>query len=265
MVSNNKKKNLFKKLFKRTVVTSSGDAVIENISAIDVAAGIASATKKDGGSVETTETLTMTSAISCTHGSTAKNLADGSHYHKIIDKWMSILKNTTNPPTENDILMMAKFWTKYNYLEKDTEFIKFVFAFVTNMYLMYDGGSGSFDQSSSMKMVQHVLGFGLSLKYDFVDREKYMKYTRDIHKERGIINCLSRETSSESCHCMESLKSEAETMENVGMCYGCYQKFSKTLNCCSRCHFAQYCGEKCMKKDWSYHTEFCTPYIKSEE
>jgi len=197
MVTANKKKNIFKKLFQRTVVASSGDAVIENISAIiGVATVIASATKKGDETVETTETLTMTSAISCFHGSTAKHLADGSYYHKIIDKWMSILRNTTDPPTENDILMMAKFWTKYNHLEDDTEFIKYVFAFVTNMYLKYDGGSGSFDQSSCMKIVQHVLGFGLSLKYDFVDREKYIQYTRDIHTERGIINCLSRETSS---------------------------------------------------------------------
>jgi len=264
MVSNNNMKNLFKKLFKRTVVTSSSDTVIENISAIGVATGTASATKKGGGTVETTETLTMTSAISCTHGSTTKNLADGSNYHKIIDKWMSILKNTTNP-TENDILMMAKFWTKYDHLEKDTAFIEYLFAFVLNMYVKYDGRSGSFDQSSCMKMVQHVLGFGLSLKYDFVDREKYMTYTRDIHTEKGIVDCLSRETS-EFCHCMENLKSKAEIMENVGMCYGCYQKFSKTtLNCCSRCHFAQYCGEKCMKKDWSYHEEFCTPYIKLDK
>jgi len=214
-------------------------------------------------------------SITCTHGSTIENF--NSDYQNAIDEWVSNELKATN--AEQLTIMLLEYNAKYcDTLMKDPEFIKHVFAYSTAMFLKYNnysisGSSSSLDQSSVMKIVGYGLSLGLTVKYGS-DTEKHMKYARDIHTERGIINCLYRETNNNNntdtdtdtdtvlCNCMKPYKEKAKTMEKVGKCYGCRNEYPKAkLKRCSRCQAVQYCSNECMKEHWPKHKTYCAPCI----
>ena len=112
-----------------------------------------------------------------------------------------------------------------------------------------------------------------------INYEKNCKYNRDITNERGLINCLSRETSL-YCNCMTPHKIEANkklsetttttttmdgrvttvvpTVVKVGTCFGCQQEFPKqTLSFCTGCNIHKYCGKRCQIDNWPHHKVFC--------
>mmetsp|Transcript_21509 Transcript_21509/g.24574 ORF Transcript_21509/g.24574 Transcript_21509/m.24574 type:complete len:213 (+) Transcript_21509:405-1043(+) len=211
------------------------------------------------------ETTTM---ATCYHGSTAENFAKGSNFQMAIDEWLTILSNLAGTnPTEVGIVML-NFYAKHKELTKNPEFVQCVFAVGTGLFL---NSYGSEEYSSSSKrMLQNVLSLGIELKYIhsplFADTEKYDKYSRDIETDRGIINCLFRETNT-FCNCMKPYKEEAKAMEKLGNCFNCQNDFPKMqLRFCSRYLSVQYCSKECMKNNWPTHKQFCKPHNnKSEE
>ena len=79
-----------------------------------------------------------------------------------------------------------------------------------------------------------------SIHFYAPDRGKCDKYSRDCLTNRGIINCLFRETNT-FCNCMKPYKEEAKAMEKLGMCMMCDQEFPKMqLKRCFRCLAVQY-------------------------
>ena len=107
---------------------------------------------------------------------------------------------------------------------------------------------------------------GMSTKYDAipqtkgekVDHEQFRKYCRDVESERGIINCLYRETKND-CDCMKTKKIEANGMDKTDLCIGCRKSFPKArTKICDGCKAVVYCSKKCSKSDWLRHKPFCT-------
>jgi hypothetical protein len=98
-----------------------------------------------------------------------------------------------------------------------------------------------------------------------VVNEIFLKYCRDVRTERGVINCLSRETI-EFCDCMVTKKDAAKTMEKLGVCYQCEDLFSKKqLFKCSACHSHQYCSKKCQVNDWTRHKTICCRHMNTKK
>jgi len=196
-------------------------------------------------------------SITCTHGSTIENFLNGSGYQDAIDEWVNNELNVAN--AEDLIMLMLAYNEKHKALMKDPAFITHVFAYGTATFLKYNGsGSTALTQKSILKLIRYGLGLGLTMRYGS-ETEKHMKYARDIHTERGIINCLHRETTMH-CSCMEPYKEAAKTMDKVGVCYGCRNEFPKNrLFRCSQCRAVQYCGKDCMKEHWPKHKVYCVP------
>jgi len=87
--------------------------------------------------------------------------------------------------------------------------------------------------------------------------EKFNKYTTDIMLERGVINCLARETQT-ACDCMTPRKMEAKKMDKNGLCHGCRNEFPKhTLKFCVGCNIVKYCSHECQVTEWPDHRERC--------
>mmetsp|Transcript_38709 Transcript_38709/g.43583 ORF Transcript_38709/g.43583 Transcript_38709/m.43583 type:complete len:118 (+) Transcript_38709:1-354(+) len=85
--------------------------------------------------------------------------------------------------------------------------------------------------------------------------DKWNKYNRDIHSERGIIKCLAREIP---CNCMDSEKVKAREMDKTNPCRGCHNHFHKTsLFFCSGCQSVQYCSKACQVDAWPNHRDSC--------
>ena len=170
------------------------------------------------------------------------------------------------------------------------DFSKFLFAYCAQLYLENNsGGDGEGDGDNcdndevqvegeggenftdrQKGMMAMLLLKGLRVRYlqvpteegkDVYGRdssdcyEKYLKYTRDIMTDRGVINCLARETS---CGCMNRFKARAKSMEKLGHCFGCMKNFPKeTMMLCSRCKHVKYCSRKCQLDHWPKHKARC--------
>mmetsp|Transcript_3048 Transcript_3048/g.3622 ORF Transcript_3048/g.3622 Transcript_3048/m.3622 type:complete len:236 (-) Transcript_3048:327-1034(-) len=211
-----------------------------------------SASEAEGNRATGTPSCVVTSTTTtCTHGSTIENFANRSAYQKATNEWLSILKDP-----ENMEYLIPMYVAKYEELIKDPEFIKHIFAVATNMFLKMNDNPHSILRCGRAR---HYLVLGL-MKYNNIEqKEKYIKYSRDILRERGIIKCLYRETAP-FCKCMEQLNSEAKKMEKIGICFGCMKEFPKMeLKRCSRCLDAPYCSMECRKNDWPVHKKTCTP------
>jgi hypothetical protein len=152
------------------------------------------------------------------------------------------------------------------HLMKDPEFCKYLFATCTTNYMIDGYGRNQAQQIIVMGLLQ----LGLEVKYLWipmskgknvdagsVEHDNFMKYFRDVFTdERGLINCLSRETR-QFCDCIAS-KNEARTMEKLGLCHVCEQLFPKeTLRYCTGCQSEQYCSRKCYVNHWPIHKKGC--------
>ena len=90
------------------------------------------------------------------------------------------------------------------------------------------------------------------------NHEKFIKYMRNLGTERGVINCLARETP---CKCMDGAKERAKSMAKVGFCHGCRKEFPKeTMFLCSRCGGFNYCTGVCQRNHWPVHKTECNEY-----
>ena len=95
--------------------------------------------------------------------------------------------------------------------------------------------------------------------------DKWMKYSRDLEDERGIINCLYRETKN-YCDCMKTKKMEANNMDKMDLCHGCCKVFPKARTMvCDGCQAVVYCSKECSITDWPCHKSFCTYVQKNTE
>ena len=213
----------------------------------------------DVGIAAAMETITM---ATCYHGSTAENVATGSPFRMIIDEYLTMVMNLAGKnPTEVSI-MVSDFNLKHKEMMINPQCNPCVFAVCTDIFLnSYRSEAYPF---SKQKQIQDILCFGINTKYLnsplVADKEKGGKYYRDIMTNRGIINVLDRETNS-FCNCMKPYKEETKTMGKTGICVGCRQEFPKMqLKRCSRCLAVPYCSNKCMKKNWFIHKQFCKPH-----
>ena len=211
------------------------------------------------------ETITM---ATCYHGSTAEDVAKGSPFRMVIDEWhtMGYRMHVAGKNHTEVSIMISNFNVKHKKLMSNPKFHPCVSAIGTDIFLK-SYGSEAYPLYKE-KQIRGVLGLGIRSKYmdcPFVaDKEKYQKYMRDIMTGRGIINVLDRETNN-FCNCMKPYKEEAKTMEKSGLCYGCRQEFPKMqLKRCSGCLCIQYCSNKCMKKKWPTHKQFCKPHNEQQ-
>ena len=112
--------------------------------------------------------------------------------------------------------------------------------------------------------MNYLLKLAMQIKYIHLNDGKFnsdqvRRYVRPIFKndDRGVINCLYRETKS-YCDCMIDKKTEADGMEKIEFCGGCRKNFPRDgMLKCSRCKFAMFCTDGCYDKHWPKHREIC--------
>mmetsp|Transcript_36179 Transcript_36179/g.41342 ORF Transcript_36179/g.41342 Transcript_36179/m.41342 type:complete len:232 (-) Transcript_36179:155-850(-) len=183
----------------------------------------------------------------CYHGClTKKNFNSGEHY-KVLERWDDGGKKDIN-----------EFYKTNKRVLDDPTFGNFLIAHVTDDYL-----KGKDDATLRKRLFLLVM-----IRYVYIPRNegkdvdspesKYTrnrnKYIRDINTERGRIKFMAREIP---CKCMEAKRIEAQSMERVAMCFGCYKDFPKENMLRCKCNHVQYCSTECSKKDWPRHKARC--------
>jgi hypothetical protein len=156
-----------------------------------------------------------------------------------------------------------KFGMEYLKFITDPRFSRFIFAFSTTVYL---NSNLKEDLLAKITVVRQLLKLGMSVKYAYIPKslggefnaEIFLKHSNDIiANERGVINCLSRETKI-FCECMKPKKTEAKDMEKLGRCFGCNELFQKEqLRLCTGCNTIKFCSKKCHSQKWNDHKVYC--------
>ena len=193
-------------------------------------------------------TITNTSASdirACSHGSTSTHFPDGRAYSDVLKEYLL-------EPNGKAAQLFEKGHLEYF---TDLDFAQYLFALCTSWYLKLNG------TTLEMKV---ILQRAISIKYVECAPEpnvkKVNRYFRAIlaKDDRGVINCLSRETKS-FCNCMGEKKTEADGMEKTDRCYGCQQSFPRSdMKKCSGCKIAMFCKtEGCYDEHWPKHREAC--------
>ena len=200
--------------------------------------------------------LTTTAAASttpsdrgpCFHGSTSDRFRDGVAYRDVIRDYLSA-------PDRPKFIKDHQYFT-------DLTFSRYVFAVCTSWYLA---------MNRTTVDMRWLLQMAIEIKYLFVpamvgsggpalDQDKLNRYCRGIHttvNDRGVINCLSRETKP-FCDCMKVKKTEADGLEKTEFCWRCRHSFPRDgMLKCSGCKIVMYCNEDCQTKDWPRHRETC--------
>lgn len=206
-------------------------------------------------------------APSCHHGSSEQEFNNGGgEYLKAVEEYIhraQILARKQQRP-EDAANLSKKFADDYSTLMKDIEFGKFLFAYCTREYF----NSNTLKKPVQRTNIRILLALGFLIRYHYIPlnegknvgcgseyMEDLSKYNRDIYTDRGIINCLARETP---CKCMKDGKKEAKTMDKIGYCFGCKQEFPKdNLLVCSGCNDVKYHSRDCQLKYWSDHKIQC--------
>jgi hypothetical protein len=213
-------------------------------------------------------TTATTANSMCYHGSTAERFSPGSDYRKAIQDFLSyekvlmehekVLMERYGKEEYRCLCFLGGFETKYLELLKNLpELSQFLFAWSTHLFL-------NLDDEESQEMIGLLLLFGIRIKYEDSSREnseKIHKYNRDIQSgdERGIINCLSRETKN-CCDCMKQKKKEAKGMAKLVPCNGCNCFFpKKQMRDCIGCTFSFH-SKECYEKYWPKHKIDCKTY-----
>jgi len=206
-----------------------------------------------------TNTITTTSAaasdsiVPCCHGSTSAHFPDGRAYNDVIKKIVA---------ASGDGEKEQKLYEDHNEDIKDSNFIQYVFAVGTSWYLKMN------TTNNDMKW----LLFSATLKkYDpdeeDKNKDKLTRYARAIvinDDDRGVINCLSRETKS-FCDCMQAKKMKAKGMAKTERCRGCRIMFPRTgMLVCSGCKVSFFCNEVCQTQNWPKHRESCQKLQKRQ-
>ena len=148
----------------------------------------------------------------------------------------------------------------------EPEFAQHVFACCTNEYVA-NGRTvklyGLFALGFSARYLAVPQGEGKHVSPGSECHTKYLKYMRDVITDRGVINCLARETP---CDCMKHRKLQAKSMEKVTVCQACNRVLPKEQALvCSGCGVASYCNRECQLGHWPSHKNICRQFTKSVE
>lgn len=192
----------------------------------------------------------------CLHGSTSDHFSDGRAYRDVVKDYLTV---------SHEDGWRETFYGDHEVYLRDLNFAQYIFALCTSWYLKMNGTTPELNDLNRMK---DLIFLAFQIKYirlpvyegEKPDLAKYDRYHRAIHNndERGVINCLSKETKS-YCNCMKEKKTEADNMEIIGTCTGCNLNFPRSgMKKCSGCEFAMFCTtEDCYAKYWPAHKEIC--------
>lgn len=146
----------------------------------------------------------------CLHGSSADKMSNSEYLGTLED--FQILSNSVFSKQRKDLT--NEFFNKHFRTVIDPGFARFVIARATKEYL--DKG---LKDKRTKSVILDLLYFGIQIRYCFVPTllkmdmsrgseldEKFKKYFRGLGTDRGIINCLARETP---CNCMNEAKKES--------------------------------------------------------
>ena len=188
----------------------------------------------------------------CFHGITSDHFLNGVAYRDIICDYLTL-----------SVPDRPRFTDDHEEYFTDLNFSRYVFAVCTSWYLTMN--------RTTIDMIW-LLHMAIDIKYLFVvldahrsggpapDRDKLYRYYLGIHNnadDRGVINCLSRETKP-FCDCMKVKKTEADGMDKIEHCVGCNNIFPrKDMLKCSGCKIALFCSNECQAKDWLEHRKDC--------
>ena len=181
------------------------------------------------------------SGPSCCHGSTSDHFPDGRAYSNVIKGILAVQKD--------DKEKIFQFQVDNKEYLKDLYFVQYIFALCTSWYL----------KTKTTNDDMKVLLSSATVYKHSSDPDKVRRYGRAITQgdDRGVINCLSRETKS-FCGCMQAKKMETKSMAKTDLCNGCGILFPrKDMLICGGCKIAVYCNEDCQTKDWPKHKEYC--------
>ena len=139
-------------------------------------------------------TTATTANSMCYHGSTAERFSPESDYRKSIQEFLSyekVLMERYGKEENRCLCFLGGFETL---LKELPELDQFLFAWSTHLFL-------NLDDEESRKMIELLLLFGIRIKYEdssHDNSDKIHKYNRDIQSgdDRGMINCLARETKN---------------------------------------------------------------------
>ena len=206
----------------------------------------------DALSMTTSAVPTASENSPCFHGSTSDHFPDGRTYRYVIEYYLSV------PPGGE----RTKFVKGHPEDFHDLYFAQYIFALCTSWYLK--------TKQTPFEM-KDLLTQAIYIKYSFEplyskyigggpgpDQDKLNRYLRAIMcDERGIVNCLSRETKA-YCDCMKDKKREVKGMERTEFCVGCKIYFPRDgMMKCNGCNYAMFCTEGCHGKNWPKHQEQC--------
>jgi hypothetical protein len=201
----------------------------------------------------------------CYHGSTAEKFALDSEFGKVICDYLSSQRQKLDNgcSTREKVDLEEKFGMEHVEFMTDPRFGRFIFAFSTTVYL---NSNLKENLLAKITVVRRLLQLGMIIKYAHIPKslggrfnaEIFLKHSMDVNAdERGVINCLSRETKI-FCDCMKPKKTEAKDMEKLGRCYGCNEIFQKEqLRLCTGCSTIKFCSKECHRRKWNDHKVQC--------
>mmetsp|Transcript_15832 Transcript_15832/g.17104 ORF Transcript_15832/g.17104 Transcript_15832/m.17104 type:complete len:255 (-) Transcript_15832:192-956(-) len=221
-----------------------------------------------GGSANAAgEALTLLPPSGCCHGSKVadfKNLDYIRAVQACINMHHEITQNRQagkdNYGIDCQLIAHRKFDDDHQHLTLyDTNFCDFIFSFCTHLYLNSIDSTEEIQQllelALSMRYIEQPMRKGVDVGPGSEGETKYKKYTTDVCLQRGMINCLARETP---CDCMKPKKLEAQKMDRTGICHGCLDEVPKnTLKLCTGCNMVKYCSRECQVNGWPEHREAC--------
>ena len=207
----------------------------------------------------------------CYHGSSAAHFVAGSVFLKTVKSFVSLNKKCDEMHQLYDVENKFMNDEGNQQILLDGEFTNFVFAVAVTLYLKssseererYHTLTMEQQKCTAMYELKNVIRMGLQIKYSvvpcldntqsqkerFKNREKAMKYIRDINTERGRIKCLHRETK-QYCDCMATNYNDIKDMSKMERCYRCRQEFLKKLmKKCDGCEMVVYCSKTCCSND----------------
>ena len=231
-----------------TTIDAAASAVTTAIT-VDAAAAIATdiaVVSAGAAATATTTNVPLASDIrSCSHGSTSDHFLDGISYRIVIHDYILAASSAAG---------VREFFKDYGAYFTDSNFTQYIFALCTSWYLKTNG------KTDDMESLIHT-----AILMNYLNDDKVRRYQIEIKSggDRGMINCLSRETKM-FCNCMKGKKKEAQGMDKQERCTGCYNIFPKEdMTVCSGCNYAVFCSDDCYEKYWPAHKEICEGFQKA--
>ena len=196
---------------------------------------------------------------SCSHGSMSDHFHDGVAYRDVIRDYLSMPRTDQSGRAEFVKGRLGYFG--------DLNFAHYIFAVCTSLYLQT-----KIRNRDIIEDTKELLSVAVEIKYFYnalfaqsddepeLDLGQHHRYQHAIwyNGERGVINCLSRETKP-FCDCMKDKKKEAKGMDRMELCDGCNILFPREImKECSGCNmYPMFCSIGCYKESWPAHRERC--------